>query len=110
MRLIDADAALNEINGVFEIASNMTVLPVGVVKALIRNMLTLETITPTVSGWVSVKDRLPDKPCSCLVFLIYGWRALERWEGDSWVLAKESEVTHWMPLPEPPKEENHETD
>lgn len=40
---------------------------------------------PTVSGWVSVKDRLP--PNDSTKVLTYG-----------------DPVTHWMPLPEPPKE------
>lgn len=57
---------------------------------------------PTVSGWVSVKDRLPDKPCACLLFNIYGWRTFDFWEDDGWEISDENEITHWMPLPEPP--------
>lgn len=40
---------------------------------------------PTVGGWISVKDRLPPKD-------------------DTKVLTYGNPVTHWMPLPEPPKE------
>ena len=60
---------------------------------------------PTVGGWVSVKDRLPDKPCGCLAFNIYGWRALDFWEGDGWAISDENEITHWMPLPPGPEED-----
>ena len=66
------------------------------------------------SGWISVKDRLPEGFQKVLVF----WRqngepmvdtafwsdghSTEHWEG--------VEITHWMPLPEPPpKEDEHET-
>lgn len=61
---------------------------------------------PTVSGWVSVKDRLPEKKCECLVAInSVGrvWRALDFWEGDGWAITCEEEITHWMPLPEPPE-------
>lgn len=66
--------------------------------------------------WISVKDRLPVRPpdvCGLLVRRQWYLVALEsgtvltlsyefdedRWQGVG------SPVTHWMPLPEPPKEE-----
>ena len=60
MRLIDADAAVNEIDDVFSVNDGMALIPIGITKALVRSLLTLETITPTVGGWISVEDRLPD--------------------------------------------------
>lgn len=65
----------------------------------IGNALWAIAHAPTVSGWVSVKDGMPDKPCGCLVFNIYGWRALDFWEGDGWAVSDENEITHWMTLP-----------
>lgn len=68
--------------------------------------------------WISVKDRLPDKACYCFVYddlpraeyyAKYnkkdGFYYFENEEGD-YVPYKETnaKVTHWMPLPEPPKD------
>lgn len=41
--------------------------------------------------WISVKDRLPDDTMKCLVY------------------APNGNITHWMLLPEPPKENKDET-
>lgn len=73
-------------------------------KLLTDALALLKEQEPTVSSWVSVKDRLPDKHCGCLVFNEHGWSALDCWEGYGWMLSDDPEVTHWMPLPEPPKE------
>lgn len=64
--------------------------------------------------WISVKDRLPDKKCeaylcsldSCLFpgsqyISIRAFCDDGKWEANG-------TVTHWMPLPEPPKEEEHD--
>jgi len=70
--------------------------------------------------WISVKDRLPEEGEEVLIFgqylndipKILGVRSRYKgdqdwkytWEGpDEWVY-RENDVTHWMPLPEPPKE------
>jgi hypothetical protein len=86
---------------------------------------------PTIGGWISVKDRLPDKSgkylvtvtsnVDCKPFVKTAWFLLKLW--DNWQFKYECEpnvpgfyngdgegdwvermVTHWMPLPEPPKE------
>ena len=72
---------------------------------------------PAFSGWISVKDRLPevDKPILYCAFgrsvgegVYRGFDGVHHvWNmyavsGTHW----DNEVTHWMPLPEPPKEEN----
>lgn len=78
-------------------------------------------------GWISVKDRLPE-PGKDVLLIAYGWKDTRVYIGrlehmnpeTSWltgITSKESEwciqgwsylreplVTHWMPLPEPPKE------
>ena len=57
--------------------------------------------------WIPVTERLPEKSGSYLVY-VYGevtemdcWRGKWHMLGDDYTKA----VTHWMPLPEPPKEE-----
>ena len=64
--------------------------------------------------WISVKDRLPDESEEYLVFSKRGYRSVLDYstrhkEFNAKDTEKEPlhaiEVTHWMPLPEPPKEE-----
>ena len=55
--------------------------------------------------WIPVTERLPDKPMKCLVYT-------KRGECCGYDMAcynqgfylQYANVTHWMPLPEPPKE------
>lgn len=62
--------------------------------------------------WISVKDRLPDDGHTrVLVNLVsnlpQGGKITmdtDRFVGGKWIRWNSS-VTHWMPLPEPPKEE-----
>lgn len=76
---------------------------------------------PTVGGWINIKDRLPEKSGWYLVSLI-NTRTGHRWEvpvsadyshgkwdyaylgGEDATWMLNNPVTHWMPLPEPPKE------
>ena len=88
--------------------------------------LSASTTTDTVTGWISVKDRLPDyiegKDYSAIVFGFYdgGIGVFCRFfDGDTWGWARafyaardlaksecefddDYNVTHWMPLPKPP--------
>ena len=66
----------------------------------------------TVQRWISGKDRLPEAGTKALCYLKRGeyWTAVwddcgdDMWsDGESW--CSNVEVTHWMPLPEPPKGE-----
>lgn len=61
--------------------------------------------------WISVKDRLPEENVVVLICVDNG-RCKEvkvsGLTGFGWMLFdknKNKEVTHWMPMPEPPKEE-----
>ena len=62
----------------------------------------------TVQEWISVKDRLPEKDeiviiCTNENFIYAGELIGDTWflDNDSWTAT----VTHWMPLPQPPKGE-----
>ena len=61
-----------------------------------------------VQKWISVKDRLPEEEGLYLVAVVndherrYSKTAWYHGHGN-WFLHQK--VTHWMPLPEPPKEE-----
>ena len=61
------------------------------------------------SGWISVDERLPDENVRVLVYLThqaYGHTHMDtdRIFDGTWVRWSGS-ITHWMPLPEPPKGE-----
>jgi hypothetical protein len=70
-----------------------------------------------MSDWVSVKDRLPNKAGRYLIhvenaanyhrlpddIVIAVW-VIKQWGFDG---MEYNRVTHWMPLPEPPKENNN---
>lgn len=60
-------------------------------------------------NWVSVKERLPEKGKSVLVMLQEGACLVARIEPWGWAKGYSAadildDVTHWMPLPGPPKE------
>jgi len=117
MRLIDADALDAAFTGL-RFSADRTLAHWGdrpdwclhgsEVEKLIEN-------APTVGGWISVKDRLPERPPNVDGLIVrrkWFLAALEsgvvlslsyefdedRWQGVG------SPVTHWMPLPEPPEE------
>lgn len=95
MRLIDADALLSERmrSMYYHLPNGDTAVP----------LIDIEH-APTVSGWISVKDRLPDKqPCEYLVVNANNVETAicldNRWITPRRVI----KITHWMPLPEPPE-------
>ena len=67
----------------------------------------------TVQEWISVKDMLPEADVAVLARCFYreSWRALvcymSKRNAGKWytnVAGQGVQVTHWMPLPEPPEE------
>ena len=67
-----------------------------------------------VQEWILVKDRLPENDQLALCFMkdksfgtfrVFQWNYIDwQWnDGNEWF--DEKDVTHWMPLPEPPKGE-----
>lgn len=75
-------------------------------------------VEPVNDNWISVEDKLPDKSQKVLAFykalgeknrihndlIATNWR---KSNGD-FIPTAGYEVTHWMPLPEPPKEDKDE--
>lgn len=69
---------------------------------------------PTVGGWISVKDRLPENETEVIIIVQHkiGWYRAFAWHDEyGWHSSAEEFgdgesdfVTHWMPLPEPPVE------
>ena len=65
---------------------------------------------PPAAEWISVEDRLPDGEDPVLIFVKetehYGFHKEKRkvYYCQYLAYADDYEVTHWMPLPEPPKE------
>lgn len=116
MRLIDADALKKLVKEFRDDAPQSSIRRY--VCNVILSMLGDENQTPTIEAgpkWISVKDRLPAynrtvltySPDMAQTMLVdeyagyYGEDDDEWYEG--WVHRKG--VTHWMPLPEPPKED-----
>ena len=60
----------------------------------------------TVQQWIPVTERLPEKNTSVIAATDTGIVFQCLYAYDSWDLWEDNEVniTHWMPLPEPPKE------
>ena len=67
----------------------------------------------TAQEWISVKDRLPEEKVNCIVYYQHaycdndGYWAIGIcfYDGEKFQMGLSYKVTHWMPLPEPPKEE-----
>ena len=57
---------------------------------------------PIESGWISVKDKRPNGLSICLGYGM-GEYILMHVRNDGWI---QPFVTHWIPLPEPPKRTN----
>ena len=96
--------------------ANVWVIPVTITEDLRKAADAIEELTGrNVGEWIPVTERLPepDKTDSngfAVQYLVMnGWRkAVARRTDKYWVLFGTSivleYVTHWMPLPEPPKE------
>ncbi|EFH7001002.1 DUF551 domain-containing protein [Escherichia coli] len=62
-------------------------------------------------GWISCSERMPDNNHDVLFFDVWGYIRIGWFSADdrSWFTSDDGccmEVTHWMPLPEPPQEVN----
>jgi hypothetical protein len=52
--------------------------------------------------WISVEDRLPEEGDVVLTFSKNGGRAVRKF--DNGQFGYYDDITHWMPLPDPPNE------
>lgn len=67
----------------------------------------------TVQEWISVKDRLPEEPdrylCNVKSFVFKGayYQTILKYDKGGFIEGHiyTDDVTHWMPLPQPPKGE-----
>lgn len=97
--------AIEEMDGEQTVA-----VPVLFLKDVYR-LLTIDEM-PTVGGWISVKDRLPERMERYLVVFYPPATCKQVMEvslcKDGWyrnrIRIADEYITHWMPLPEPPKE------
>ncbi|ELX1426456.1 DUF551 domain-containing protein [Escherichia coli] len=66
----------------------------------------------TPDGWISCSERMPDNNHDVLFFDVWAYIRIGWFSADdrSWFTSDDGccmEVTHWMPLPEPPQEVSH---
>ena len=67
----------------------------------------------TVQEWISVDDRLPEEKVNCIVHYQHAYCDNDDYwaigfcfyDGEKFRLDPAYKVTHWMPIPEPPKGE-----
>lgn len=62
-----------------------------------------------INQWISVKDRLPENCIEVLVYdtdcgIVIGWYDKEIGDFAADFISPLDAVTHWQPLPEPPKD------
>ena len=81
----------------------------GIADHLLDNGVTFAADTNNGGKWISVEDRLPENGVWVMAYQDCGWIGVAQIEEDGWHwytqdLVKLSDPTHWMPLPEPPKE------
>lgn len=117
-RAIDVDVLANKIMEIWDRAENegRTDIANFIANIIVPCIVGTPTIEPK-QEWISVKDRLPEVGQKVLVCDVgpdsdHGIRALSLecdekgtyWDdGDGWWFEPE-DMSHWMPLPEPPKE------
>lgn len=67
------------------------------------------------AGWISVQDKLPPLGQTVIVYREYTWGEVKVDQGcrelNGWWRVygtRTKRITHWMPLPQPPKENHHQ--
>ena len=66
-----------------------------------------------VQEWISVDDRFPEEKANCIVYYQHAYCDNDGYwaigicfnDGEKFQINPAYKVTHWMPLPEPPKGE-----
>lgn len=57
-----------------------------------------------MSEWISIKDEIPIRYELVLVYCPKEVTKIRPCQFSNWAGAEQIGITHWMPLPEPPKE------
>ena len=74
-----------------------------IITDLVNGIPTVNAV-PVVQRWISVKDRLPEVAGWYLVFYNGSAMQVAFFKGKKWPFDNHYHtITHWMPLPEPPK-------
>ena len=122
-RLIDADEMLSELKPItYEMEQNA--VTIADMSNIMRNWVYRQPTVPAYGQWVSVEDRLPERNgeyivTACdegesydekiwndtVVVCAEYYKGCWTWEENNTEYSLDGIVTHWMPLPEPPKRE-----
>lgn len=66
----------------------------------------IEKLQSQLPKWIPVSERLPENDKTVLVWNRRNSREyFDVYDHGSWIILESEDITHWMPLPEPPKEE-----
>lgn len=103
-RLIDADVLIEDL----EVAKANAGMGSMVAETLIRYVKRCPTVDAScvpATNWIPVAERLPEENTPVLTFRANGMEIEFQWNG-KWDYDEITpfHVTHWMPLPKPPKE------
>lgn len=115
MRLIDAEKLKREVKehckklideGVKEV--DVVDIAAKIVKLVDAQTEFSENESAHTGRWISVRDRIPPDQEEVLVCTLAknGVQNIDKgyWDIDRFIHRGRSQVTHWMPLPEPPEE------
>ena len=60
-----------------------------------------------MAEWISVKETMPKDNIAVLVWEKQGFAYVDECENGKWKIGEQNlaVITHWIPIPEPPKEE-----
>ncbi|MBQ5339550.1 MAG: DUF551 domain-containing protein [Oscillospiraceae bacterium] len=108
MRLIDADA-FSEQYGNYYAEEGPEEGFIGTVGELIAKQPTIESEPVRHGRWIPCSERLPETDTTVICYMRSGQiLVMELSDDDGWYCGitryNPRAVTHWMPLPEPPKE------
>lgn len=72
----------------------------------IKNIPSADVAEVQYGEWIPVTDRLPENDKTVLVWSHRNSKEyFNVYDHGKWVIMETEDITHWMPLPEPPKEE-----